>query len=77
MKKNLEQRATIKFGCKERFTAAKMWEMFVKALGDSSVSYTTVFQWHSQFEVGEESIEDVKWSGRLATTKTLLGWQLF
>ncbi len=59
-RKNFEQRAMIKFCCKVRFTTAKMWEMFVKAFGDSSVSHATVFQWHSQFAAGEESIEDTK-----------------
>ncbi len=34
----------IKFCCEVRFTAAKMWEMFVKAFGDSSVSCATVFR---------------------------------
>ncbi len=59
-RKNSEQRAMIKFCCKARFTAAKMWKMFIKAFVDSSVSHATVFQWHSQFASGEESIEDTK-----------------
>ncbi len=41
--KNFEQRAAIEFCCKAGFTAAKMWEMFVKAFRDSSVSHATVF----------------------------------
>ncbi len=43
--------------------------MFVKAFGDSSVLRATVFQWHSRFVVGEESIEDTEQSGRPWTMK--------
>ncbi len=66
--KNFEQRATIKYYCKAGFTAAKMWEMFVKEFGDSSVSHATVFWW--RFAAGEESIEDTEWSRRMGTMKT-------
>ncbi len=58
--KNFEQCAAKKFCCKARFTTVKMWKMFVKAFGDSSVSHATVFQWHSWFAACEESIEDVE-----------------
>ncbi len=34
MEKNCGQYAKIKFCCKAGFTAAKMWEMFVKVFGD-------------------------------------------
>ncbi len=47
-----------------------MWEMFVKVFGDSFVLLATVFQWHSQFAAGEESIEDAEQSGKPGTTKT-------
>ncbi len=50
--------------------AAKTWEMFVKAFGDSSLLRVTVLRWHSQFTAGEELIEDAERSGRLVTTKT-------
>ncbi len=40
-----------------------MWEMFVKAFSDLSMSCATVFQWHNQFAVGEESIEVPEQSG--------------
>ncbi len=51
------------------FKTAKMWETFVKVFGGSSVLYATVFQWHSGFAAGEESIEDAELSGRLETEK--------
>ncbi len=35
--------------------------------GDSFVARTMVFRWHSQFAVGEESIEAPEWSGRPGT----------
>ncbi len=41
--KDFEQRAAIKFCCKAGFTTAKMWEMFVKVFGDSSVLHAKVF----------------------------------
>ncbi len=76
--KNFEQRAAIKLCCKAEFTAAKMWEMFVKeAFGDSSVLHAIVFRWHRRFVAVEESIKDAEWSGRAGTMKTLLRWQLF
>ncbi len=56
MEKNFEG-AVIKFCCKAGFVAVKMWEMFVKEYGDSSVSRATVFRWHSRFAVGEESTQ--------------------
>ncbi len=68
-KKNFEQRATIKLCCKAGFTAAKMWEMFVKVFGDSSVFCATVFRWHSRFAASDESIEDAEWSRRPETMK--------
>ncbi len=53
------------------FTASKMWEIFfVNAFGDSSVSRATIFREHSQFGVGEESIDDTERSGRPGTLKT-------
>ncbi len=64
MENNFEQRAATKFCCKVGFMAAKMWEKFVKAFGDSSVLRATVFRWHSRFAAGEESTEDAEWSGR-------------
>ncbi len=69
MEENFE-RAAIKFCCKAGFTAAKTWEMFMKAFGDSSMLHATIFQWHSRFVVGKESIEDAERSGRLGTMKT-------
>ncbi len=68
--KNFEQHDAIKFLCKAGFMAAKMWEMFVKAFGDSSLSHAMVFRCHRRFVAGEESIEDAEWSGRPGTTKT-------
>ncbi len=68
MGKNFEQCTAMKFCCKVRFTAGKMWEMFVKAFGDTSVSCPTVVH----FAVGEESIENAELSGRPETTKTSL-----
>ncbi len=44
--KNVEC-AAIKFCCKVGFMAEKMWEMFVKAFGDSCVLCAMVFRWHS------------------------------
>ncbi len=67
--KNFEQSAAVKFCCKVEFKTAKMWEMFVKVFGGSSVLCATVFQWHSRFAAGEESIEDAEQSGRLETVK--------
>ncbi len=52
-----------------RFRAVKVWETFLKAFGDSSVSGATLFRWHSQFVAGKELIEDAEWSGRLGTMK--------
>ncbi len=60
MEKNFEERAAIKFCCKAGFTDTKMWEMFVKVFGDSSVSCATVFRWHNRFVAGEESTEDAE-----------------
>ncbi len=69
MEKNFEQSAAIKFCCKAGFMITKMWGMFVKPFGDSSVSCAMVFRWHSWFVAGEESIEDAEWSSRLGTMK--------
>ncbi len=60
----------IKFCCKAGFMAAKMWEMFVKVFGDSSVLRATVYRWHRRFVVEEELIEDAEWSRRPETRKT-------
>ncbi len=76
MEKNFELVA-IKFCYKTGFMAAKMWEMFVKAFGDSSVLRATIFRLLSWFVVGEESIKDAERSRRPRTKKTSLGWQLF
>ncbi len=43
MEINFEQCAVMKFCCRTGFTAAKMWRIFVKPFGDSSVSRATVF----------------------------------
>ncbi len=63
------ERVAIRFYCKAGFTVAKMWEIFVKAFGDSSASCAAVFRWHSQFAAEEESFENTEWSGRLGATK--------
>ncbi len=80
MEKNFEPPAAIKFSYKAGFTAAEMWDMFVKPFGDSSMSRATVFRWHSLFVASKESIEDAEQSGRSGTTKMKkpsLRWQLF
>ncbi len=56
--KNFEQCTEIKFCCKAGFTAVKTWEMFVKALGNSSVLCAMIFRWCSWFAVAEESVEN-------------------
>ncbi len=33
------------------------------------MSHAMLFQWHSRFVVGQESIEDTGWSGRAGTMK--------
>ncbi len=77
MEKNFEQRAAIKFCCKDGFTAAKMWEIFVKAFGDSSMPCAAVFRMHSWFAAGEESVEDTEQSGRPGTAKHHSGGSCF
>ncbi len=69
MEKNCEQLAAIKFCYKVVFTAAKMWEMFVKAFGDSSVLRRV--RSRLKMQSGVEGQEQRK------QTKTSLGWQLF
>ncbi len=64
IEKNFEQCTAIRFCCKAEFTAAKKWEMFVEAFGDSSVLRATVLQWHGLFVVGEESIEEAEQNGK-------------
>jgi len=63
-----EQRLVIKFCCKVNFSATKTVELIQKAYSDAALSRTTIFEWHTQFQEGRESVKDDKRSGRPTTS---------
>jgi hypothetical protein len=44
--------------------------MFREILGEHSLCWTAVFEWHSRFKAGRMSVEDDERSGRPSTSKT-------
>jgi hypothetical protein len=66
----IEQRVCIKFCVKLGKSATETFEMLREAFGEHSLSWTTVFEWHSRFKAGRVSVEDDECSGRPSTSKT-------
>ncbi len=80
MEKIFEQLSALKFYCEAGFMAAKTWEMFIKAFGNSSVLRLWYFhgiaglRWvrsRLKTQSGAEGREQRK------QMRTLLRWQLF
>jgi hypothetical protein len=66
----IEQRVCIKFCMKLGKSATETHEMIDETFGEYSLSWTTVFEWHSRFKASQVSVEDDKHSGRPSTSKT-------
>jgi hypothetical protein len=44
-------------------STTKPLEMLHEAIVEHSLSWTAVFEWHSRFKIGQESVEDNERSG--------------
>jgi hypothetical protein len=66
----IKQHVHIKFWGKLGKSATKTPEMLRKAFGEHSLSWTAVFEWHSRFKAGQESVEDYECSGWSSSSKT-------
>jgi hypothetical protein len=44
--------------------------MLREAIGEHSLSWVVVFEWHSRFKAGRVSVEDDERSGRPSASKT-------
>jgi hypothetical protein len=67
----IEQNVCIKFCVKLSKPATKTIEMLREAFGEHFLSLTAVFECHSCFEAGQQSVEDDEHSGRPSTSKTI------
>lgn len=70
MTDKVEQRTCIKFCVKLSKTPSETLEMLRQAYGSDCLSRTSVFEWHSRFKSGRESVDDNWRSGRPVTSKT-------
>jgi hypothetical protein len=66
----IKQCICIKFCMKVGKSTTKTFDMLCEAFGEHSLSWTVVFEWHSQFRAGQVSVEDDKRSGRPGTRET-------
>jgi transposase len=60
----IEYRAVIKFFVKEGLTPNEIHSNFVKAYGDSFLSFSTIKKWAAEFKRGRTSLEDDPREGR-------------
>ena len=60
----LEQRINLKFCVKLGKIATETLKMLREIYGNSSMSWTKVFEWHKRFVEGREDVEDDPKSGR-------------
>ena len=65
-----EQRVCIKFCAKLGKTPTETFDMLQKAFPESALGRTQVFEWHSRFKSGQDSVKDEERSGRPTTSKT-------
>jgi hypothetical protein len=63
------QRVCIKFCLKMSKSATETLEMLRETIGEHSLSWTAVFEWHSRFKAGRVSVENDERSGRPRTNK--------
>jgi hypothetical protein len=66
----IEQHVCIRFCMKLSKSATETLKMLREAIGEHSLSWTVVFEWHSRFKAGQVSAEDDERSGRPSTSKT-------
>jgi hypothetical protein len=66
----IKQHVCLKFFVKLSKSATQTHEMICEAFGEHSLSWTTVFEWHSRFKTRQVSVEDDECSGRPSTSKT-------
>jgi hypothetical protein len=65
-----EQRVCIKFCQTLGKTATETYEMLQQAFGETALSRSKIFEWHSRFKNGRTSIDDDPHTGRSSTART-------
>jgi hypothetical protein len=66
----VEQRAAIKFCVKLKKTGTETFEMLKSGYGEEFLPTTSVFEWHTRFKEGRESLQDDERKGRPSTSRT-------
>ena len=70
MDKNIEQRICLKFCIANGISCAQSLKMLQKAYGESTLSKTRAYEWHSAFKNSRDVMEDLLRSGQLSTSST-------
>ena len=68
MEKKIEQRVCLKFCVYNGITATELLKMLQKCFGESTLSWTRVFEWHKAFSEGREVVENLPHASRPSTS---------